>query len=201
MGTPGINHSPGSWKHFSLKIWWFCLCTGYLNLPAASNTILGHWKYSNKARYTTASITCGWAGGVTQMQWPLGVNLHCMTDGRTEGWTDRWMDEQTDRRTNRPTNQQINGLPDQWTDGPTDRWTDRQTVTCAVIKSRLFYKRRISPLRWRFGHITKKIWKNINRMPTNIKFSVYKTSANLPQDATFPVTVCDAICEQYSFKK
>ena len=38
-------------------------------------------------------------------------------------------------------------------------------------------------------------------MPTNIKFSVYKTSANLLQYATFPVTVCDAICEQYSFKK
>ena len=38
-------------------------------------------------------------------------------------------------------------------------------------------------------------------MPTNFKFSVYKTSANLQQDATFPVTVCDAICEHYSFKK
>ena len=50
-----------------------------------------------------------------------------------------------------------------------------------------------------FVELTKS--KNINSMLTNIKFSVYKTSANLLQDATFPVTVCDAICEQYSFKK
>ena len=172
-------------------------------LLESSYTILCHWKYSNKAIYTTASITCGWAGGVTQMWWPFGVNLHCMTDGgRKDGWTDGWMDGRTDQRTNRPSDRRITGLTDRWTNGAMDRRTDRQShAHCAVNKSQLFYKRRKSPLRRRFGRITKKIWKNINRMPKNIKFSLYKTSANLLQDATFPVTVCDAICEQYSFKK
>ena len=142
----GMKDSQGSWKHFSLKIWWFCLSTGYSNLPTASNTILCHWKYSNKAIYTTASIMCGWAGGVTQMLWPLGVNSHCMTDGRTEGWTDRWMDGWTDGQTDGPTDQQTNRLTDYRTDGPmdqrtngqTDRWTDRQsyaqwtTLSCFI---------------------------------------------------------------------
>ena len=127
----GMKDSQGSWKHFSLKIWWFSLSTGYSNLPTASNTILCHWKYSNKAIYTTASIMCGWAGGVTQMLWPLGVNLHWMTDGWTEGWTGRWMDGRTDRlmdrQTNRPTDSRTTGQMDQWTDAPMDRQTDGQT--------------------------------------------------------------------------
>ena len=47
----------------------------------------------------------------------------------------------------------------------------------------------------------KKIRKNINEMPTSLELGVYKTSVNLLQDATFPVTVWDAICEQYRFGK
>ena len=155
MGTQGIKDSLGSWKHFSLNIWWFCLCTGYSNRPTASNTILCHWKYSNKAIYTTASITCGWAGGVTQMWWPFGVNSHCMMDGWTEGWMDGRMNGRTDRpmdqQTYLPVEMQFYisgmflGLPDNiqkekpsffnfennWlptdrrTNGRTNRWTDK----------------------------------------------------------------------------
>ena len=151
MGTQGIKDSSASWKHFSLRIWWFSLCTGYLNLPSASNTILCHWKYSNKAIYTTASITCGWAGGVTQMWWPLGGNSHCMTHGRTEGWrdghwTDGWTDGQTnrltDRQTYRPTDLQTDRPTDHRIDGPTDQWTDRhmcsEQISAQLSSAQLF---------------------------------------------------------------
>ena len=59
-------------------------------------------------------------------------------DGQMDGWTDGQTDGPTDQQTNRLTDYRTDGLMDRQTDGQ----TDRQTVTCAVNKSQLFYKRR-----------------------------------------------------------
>ena len=67
-------------------------------------------------------------------------------------------------------------LTDGRTDGQTDGQTDQQT----------------KPHRDTWMHL--KIRKNINEMPTSLKFSDYKASTSLLKVATFPITVWDAIC-------
>ena len=46
----------------------------------------------NKTVYTTASVACGWAhwaGAVTLVKSPFGVNSHCVNDRRTDRVTHR----------------------------------------------------------------------------------------------------------------
>ena len=43
----------------------------------------------NKAVYTTASVTYGWAGAVMQVKPPVGVFSHCVTNRPTDLQNDR----------------------------------------------------------------------------------------------------------------
>ena len=78
-------------------------------------------------------------------------------DGETDGWTEGQTDGPTDQQTDGPTDRRTTRQMDRWTDGPTDQGTDRQTDSHMRSEQiSAFLKRRISPLRRRLGHITKK---------------------------------------------
>ena len=53
----------------------------------------------NKAVYTTASVTYGWAGAVTEVESPFSVFLHCMTDHLMDQRMDQWTNKRTDQPT------------------------------------------------------------------------------------------------------